>query len=265
MKFKIFTMLLIVSIASAIFTINAQTIQQGCTIQSTDNSEIITNGQKSKDITSNNKKCIDKIVIKRTFVINPSNINSLLLSDTIAQLSNRQLEQTCKSTFNATVLIEATNSTVTKNNTQKLKCNLVFKETNVFKIAKGDDSYLQKVAKLFNQIASFKAIIIGETNVDLDNQITANNSTVTRDINVNTMLISRVEEKNIIKLSNKFDEATKATFMSYIKPTSEIVQFCNVNGTVFNNVEAINSSNVGVTNNVNNTCSVEAKTEVLSK
>jgi hypothetical protein len=265
MKFKILSLLLIISITSTIFTINAQTIQQGCSIQGSDNSVITANGEKVKDVKATANKCNDKIVIKRTFIINPSNINSLLVSDTIQQLENRQLEQTCKNTYNAVTTIEATNSIINKQSTQKLKCNLVFKETNTFKIAKGDDAYLQKVAKLFNMIASFKAIILGETSVDIDNTIAANNSNVSKVINVNTMLISKVEERNIIKLWNKIDEITKTKFMSYINPSSEIYQFCNVNGSVTNTIDSLNTSDVGVKNNINNSCSVEAKTEILSK
>jgi hypothetical protein len=210
-------------------------------------------------MSTDTKVCGNKIKIKRVININKYNIDQLLAIREFDAIKTRQIEQVCYNLLNVTekdVLNNASNSTRI---TQKLDCKFVFKETNMFKIGRGNGEYLRKVAKLFNKIANFNVTIVGGSDLNIESSVIAdNNSTSIVDLQLKTTLVSRTKQKNIVKLWRNSSDQTTDYLRSLLAPTSVIDVKCN---DVTNANQDQTSTNLSTSNNnVNNslTCDVQA-------
>jgi hypothetical protein len=210
-------------------------------------------------MTTDSKVCGKTVRINRVFRINPDNIDQLLTIKEFDTFKTRQIEQICYNLLNVNekdVLNNASNMT---NISQKLNCRFIFKETNMFKIARGDREYLRKVAILFNKIANFNVTIVGGSELNIESSVIAdNNSTSVVQYQLKTALISRTKQKNVAKLWNRASDETTDFFRSLLSPTSVIDVKCNDTTNANQNQVSTNGSTLN--NNVNNslTCDVQA-------
>lgn len=203
--------------------------------------------------------CGNNVRIKRVFRITPSNIDQLLSIKEFDDIKTRQIEQICYNLLNVSerdVLNNAQNNTSIN---QKLKCRFLFKETNVFRINRGNDQYLAKVAKLFNKLANFNVTIVGGSDLNVESSVIAdNNSTSVVDLQLKTTLVSRTKQKNIAKLWNRASDDTTDLFRSMLNPVSVIDVKCKDTTNANQDQTSTNqsTSNNNVINNL--TCDVQA-------
>ncbi|MGL4758806.1 MAG: hypothetical protein ACRCXZ_05695 [Patescibacteria group bacterium] len=258
-------MLFVLSIQLSFTTpVLAEKVSQNCTLETNENTSIKALGDtqvvNEKNVATT---CKNKLNVKRTFELNPSNIDGYLATENLETKGNRELEQICLNIFTSSVEIEAVGSTVDYSTRIKYKCKLTFKETNVFKIAKGDKNYLNKVAEFFNSKVSLKTTIIAGADTNIDTVLNADQSNVSKETRINTTSITKVEVKNIIKLWNGINFATKQYFKSLIAPSSVLNSACFSTGQVNNLVNAVNKGKPKVVNTSDVRCNNEYSFEVL--
>jgi hypothetical protein len=208
---------------------------------------------------TNTKVCGNNVRIKRVFRIHPYNIDQLLAVKAFDDIKTRQIEQICYNLLNVSerdVLNNAQNMTTID---QKLKCRFTFKETNMFKVSRGDSEYLKKVAQFFNKFANFNVTIVGGSDLNIESSVIAdNNSTSTVDLQLKTTLVSRTKQKNVIKLWHRASDETTDYLRSLLNPTSVIDVKCN-DTTNANQTQVSTNSSTSNNNVVNNlTCDVQA-------
>jgi hypothetical protein len=262
---KLFTALLLLSTAVAPIIPSfahydeAEAAQKSCfqgndyTIRNTIDNNV------NRYMTTDSKVCGNTVRINRVFRISPDNIDQLLAIKEFDAIKTRQIEQICYNLLNVNekdVLNNASNMTSIN---QKLKCKFIFKETNMFKVSRGDEAYLRKVAILFNKIANFNVTIVGGSELNIESSVIAdNNSTSVVDYQLKTTLISRTKQKNVVKLWNRASDNITDFFRSLLAPSSVVDVKCN--DTTNANQSQYSTNGSTSNNNVNNslTCDVQA-------
>ena len=210
-------------------------------------------------LNSSTTVCGKNVRIKRTYRINPWNIDYLLQVKAFDENKKRQIEQICINLLDVNLQNQLNNSQSSTQINQNLNCKFVFKETNIFKVARGNEAYLRKVALLFNKIANFNVTIIGGSNLNVESSVVAdNNSTSVVDLQLKTVLVSRAKQKNVVKLWHRADDETTDFLRSLLSPSSVIDVKCadttNANQTQTSTNQSTSNNNV-----VNNlTCDVQA-------
>jgi hypothetical protein len=234
----------------------AQVINQTCTQGVAYNNDQSLVNENNRFYSSNKKVCKDVVILKRIIRINPNNIDDLLSSN-LEQIKANEIQQFCLNYLKVNNNTELNNTNNQTNINSGLKCKFVFRETNIYKVAKGDRVYLAKVARLFNLTSQQVASIFGGSELDIDNTSVAdNNSNDLTSYSVKTVLVSRVVQKNIIKLWNKSTPDDIAYLQTLISPSStanvECVKATNNNS----NLSANSGSNINNTANNDLACKV---------
>jgi hypothetical protein len=237
--------------------VEAQTINQVCTKSSEYN--LVSNQNNLNYFDSEAQRCNDVIQIRRKLLINPSNIDLLLAKDLEKDFAT-DLNQICINLLKVDSTIIADNNNTNVGIKNKLRCRLVFKETTVFRIQKGDNQYLVKVAKLINKLGSSSVNILGGAQTEVNTDNNANNSSlITNTIENQTYLISKVKIKNIIKLWKKSTPEQMQFLAQLLEPDQKANVKC-IN--VVTNQEVNNADNNSIINNStihNFNCKVEVE------